>query len=56
MVTSINDNKMYKYDYIKVHSAYELKCALEYIDAKFYKLVTTATLGDAIYVYYKKIK
>ena len=56
MVTPINDNNMNKYDYIKVHSGYELKCALEYIDAKLYKFVTTATLGDAIYVYYKKIK
>lgn len=56
MDTPINDNKMYKYDYIKVYSAYELKCALEYIETNLYKFVTTATLGDAIYVYYKKIK
>ena len=54
MVTPINDNKMNKYDYIKAHSGYELKCALEYIDTKLYELVTTATLGDTIYIFYKK--
>ena len=52
MVTPINNNKMNKYNFIKVHSDYELKCGLDYIEAKLYKLVSTATLGNVIYLFY----
>ena len=54
MVTPINNNKMNKYNFIIAHNDYELKCVLDYIEAKLYKLVSTATLGDTIYVFYKK--
>ena len=54
MVTPINNNKMNNYNFIKVHSDYELKCALEYIETKLYKLVSTATLCNTIYVFYEK--
>ena len=45
---------MNKYDFLKAHSDYELKCALDYIEAKLYKLVSTATLGNVIYVFYEQ--
>ena len=52
MVTPINNNKKNKYNFIKAHSDYELKNVLDYIEVKGYKLVSTATLGSAIYVFY----
>ena len=45
---------MNKFDFIKVHSDYELKCALDYIEAKLYKLISTSTFNNCIYVFYEK--
>ena len=54
MVTPINNNKMNKYNFIKAYSDYELKCALDYIEAKFYKLVSTSAFNNCIYVFYEQ--
>ena len=54
MVTPINNNKMNKYNFIKAHNDYELKCVLDYIEAKFYKLVSTSAFNNCIYVFYEQ--
>ena len=52
MVTPIDNIKMDKYNFIKAHSDYELKCVIGYIERKQYKLITVTTFNNVMYVFY----
>ena len=44
---------MYKYNFIKAHSDYELKNVLTWIEEKKYKLISTSTFNNCMYVFYE---
>ena len=52
MVTPIDNIKMDKYNFIKAHSDYELKCVIGYLERKQYKLITVTTFNNVMYVFY----
>ena len=54
MVTPINNNKMYKYDYIKVYNLNELILGLDYFSEYNYKLITAVNFHNALYLIFKK--